>query len=176
MESLVLTGAVVVGALALGWLAGWWAERLRLKRAKASAEHEAARIREAAEQDAKRIRKSAELEGRRPPTSAKEEWEREEGRRREEIEEWSGGWRSGRTSLDRKFDLLDEKEAQLESGERELRGPAARRRAAGGGEFERLAKEARRRLEQLAGHVGGRGQAPADARDRGRGARRRRAT
>ena len=48
MESLVLTGAVVVGALALGWLAGWWAERLRLKRAKASAEHEAARIREAA--------------------------------------------------------------------------------------------------------------------------------
>src|SRR5690606_38923551 len=44
MESLIVTGAIAVGARALGWLVGWWAERLRLRRAKASAEDEAARI------------------------------------------------------------------------------------------------------------------------------------
>ena len=150
MESLVLTGAVVVGALALGWLAGWWAERLRLKRAKASAEHEAARIREAAEQDAKRIRKSAELEGKEAAYRAKEEWEREEGRRREELERVERRLEERQASLDRKYDILDEKEGQLESRERELQDRLAdvERQAAAN---EQLAKEARRRLEQLAG-------------------------
>src|SRR5690606_2215693 len=150
MESLIVTGAIAVGALALGWLVGWWAERLRLRRAKASAEDEAARIRRAAEQDAERIRKAAELEGKEAAYRAKQEWEREEARRREELERIARRLEERQSSLDRKYDILDEKEQELEERERELQDRLAdvERQAAAN---EQLAKEARHRLEQLAG-------------------------
>ena len=52
MDTLFPMGALVFGALVGGVLLGRFAERWRLKRAKASAEDEAARIRGAAEQEA----------------------------------------------------------------------------------------------------------------------------
>ncbi|HEX7091386.1 MAG TPA: ribonuclease Y [Longimicrobiales bacterium] len=150
METQILMGALVVGALVGGLLLGRLAERRRLERAKATAEDEAARIRGAAEQDAERIRKSAELEGKEAAYRAKEEWEREEARRREELERIERRLEERQAALDRKYDILDEKEEQLETRERELEDRLAdveRQSAAN----EQLGREARRRLEQLAG-------------------------
>ena len=65
MDPLFLAGAAALGAL-VGLLIGWWGERLRLKRAKASAEDEALRIRAAATAESDSIRKAAELEGKPP--------------------------------------------------------------------------------------------------------------
>ena len=150
MDTLFPMGALVFGALVGGLLLGRFAERWRLKRAKASAEEEAARIRGAAEQEAERIRKSAELEGKEAAYRAKEEWEREEARRREELERVERRLEERQAALDRKYDILDEKEEQLETRERELQDRLAdleRQTAAN----EQLGREARRRLEQLAG-------------------------
>ena len=76
MNTLYMLGAVALLSAALGIVVGWSIERLRLKRAKATAEDEAARIRAAAEQDAERVRKSAELAGREAAYQAKEAWMR----------------------------------------------------------------------------------------------------
>ncbi len=150
MNTMYTLGAAALVFAALGLIVGWSVERLRLKRAKATAEDEARRIVAAAESDAERIRKAAELAGREAAYQAREEWEREEARRREEIQELERRLDERRDSLDRKFDLLDQKEAQLEERDRELdaRLSAVEQKAA---EFERLAEEARSRLEGLAG-------------------------
>ncbi len=143
--------AVAIGAAALvGVLLGWLAERGRLARAKAGAEAESARIRGLAEQDAERIRKAAELAGREEAIRAKEDWEREEARRREDVERAEGRLEERRSALDRKYDLLDEKERQVGARETGLATRAAEleRQAE---DYERLAAQARSRLESLAG-------------------------
>lgn len=146
MDTVVLVGAVALGCLFLGW----WLERLRLRRAKADAESVAARIRAVAEQDSEHIRKAAELAGKEAAFRAKEDWEREEARRRDELERVERRLEERQASLDRKFDLLDQKERQLESRDKEIADQAADldRQAAA---YEHLAVEARRRLESLAG-------------------------
>ncbi len=150
MNTLYMLGAVALLSAALGVVVGWSIERLRLKRAKATAEDEAARIRAAAEQDAERVRKSAELAGREAAYQAKEAWEREEARRREELQDLERRLDERRDALDRKFDLLDEREQLLDERDRELdaRLSSVEQKAA---EFDRLADEARQRLEALAG-------------------------
>jgi ribonuclease Y len=149
MNTTVLV-AVAIGAALLGILVGWGVERIRLTRAKAGAETVAARIRELAEQDGERVRKAADLAGREAAFRAKEEWEREEARRREDVERAEQRLEERRSALDRKYDVLDEKERQVEQREA---GVAARttelRQQAE--EYERLTAQARSRLESLAG-------------------------
>ena len=74
----------------------------------------------------------------------------EEARRREELDRSEARLDERRAGLDRKYDILDQKERLLD--EREA---AADAKAAGlrerEGEVERLTKEARARLEALAG-------------------------
>ena len=142
-------GAAVVAAV-LGLLLGWWLERLRLKRAKADAETEAARIRQAAESDSERIRKAAELAGKEEAYRARQEWEREEDRRREEMDRAERRMEERLTALDRKYDILDEKEKVVGERERELeqRSHLVARETQ---EVGRLVQEARNRLEALAG-------------------------
>src|SRR5690606_29759849 len=74
MDTVVLVGAVALGAFILGW----GIERIRLRRAQADAESVAARIRAQAEQESEHIRRAAELAGKEAAFRAKEEWEREE--------------------------------------------------------------------------------------------------
>jgi ribonuclease Y len=140
----------LVAGAGLGLLLGWVLEHLRLKRAKADAESQAAVIRAGAERDVERIRKAAELEGKEEAYRAKEDWEREEGRRREEIERSERRVEERRTALDRKYDILDEKDKVLDQRERELdqRHGAVQREAQ---EAERLTAAARTKLESLAG-------------------------
>jgi ribonuclease Y len=146
MEIWFLVGVAAV----LGAVLGWWAERLRLERAKAGAEAEAQRIRAAAAEDAERIRKAQELAGREAAYQAKQEWEREETRRRDDLERAERRVDERRAALDRKYDILDDKERQVEVREQtlEARVQELDRRIA---EQETLAAETRRRVEALAG-------------------------
>lgn len=150
MSSSLLTGIAAVGFLLLGLLLGWTVEHQRLKRRKADADSEAARILGAAQQEVERIQRAAELSGKEEAYRAKQEWEREEAKRREDLERAENRVEERRSSLDRKYDVLVEKNRQLEDREKELEGSheALKRR---GGEIERLEQQARQRLESLAG-------------------------
>jgi ribonucrease Y len=146
----LLIGAVAIGFLLLGAILGRSLEHRRLRRAKADAESEAARIRQAGEEESARLLKAGELAGREEAYKAKEEWEREEARRREDIERAEARVDERRTSLDRKYDILDEKERLVDQRENELesrRGELATQAQ----EAERLTSAARARLEALAG-------------------------
>ncbi|HET9438550.1 MAG TPA: ribonuclease Y [Longimicrobiales bacterium] len=146
-------GGVIASAV-LGLLLGWWGERLRLKRAKADADTEAARIRQAAEADSERIRKAAELAGKEEAYRARQDWEREEDRRREEMDRAERRMEERLTALDRKYDILDEKEKVVGQREHELeqRSHAVAREAQ---EVEQLVEQARVKLETLAGLTAG---------------------
>ncbi|HSJ16088.1 MAG TPA: ribonuclease Y [Longimicrobiales bacterium] len=146
----LLIGAVAVGALLLGLLLGYGLEHQRLRRRKADAESEAARLIAAARQDVEQIQRVAELSGKEEAYRARQEWEREETRRREEVERSESRVEERRSALDRKYDVLLEKNRQLDEREKELETR--------GGELDRLQQEAqrieheaRRRLESLAG-------------------------
>lgn len=146
-------GGVIASAV-LGLLLGWWLERLRLKRAKADAETEAARIRQAAEADSERIRKAAELAGKEEAYRARQDWEREEDRRREEMDRAERRMEERLSALDRKYDLLDEKEKAVSQREQELE-QRSQQVVQEQREVERLVEEARTRLEALAGMTAG---------------------
>ncbi|MEX2583743.1 MAG: ribonuclease Y [Gemmatimonadota bacterium] len=107
---IVLTAlAVAVLAAAAGFFGGRSAERSRLRRSRATAEEEAARIVAGAEQEAETLRKAEILAGKEAGFKAKEEWEREETRRRDEIERAERRIQEREETLDRKFLLLEEK-------------------------------------------------------------------
>lgn len=146
---MAIAGVAVI-AVALGIFVGWRGERLRLERARATAEEEAARIRSAAEQDADWIRQDAELAGREAAFKAKEAWEREEARRRDEIQQAERRLEQRREALDLKFDQLATRDEILENRERELdeKLGIAESRAT---EYEHLTAEVTARLEAIAG-------------------------
>ncbi len=150
MATWIVVGAAALASAVLGYLGGWRVERARQRRARATAEEEAARILQVAEADAARVRQTATLQGKEDAFRAREEWEREELRRREDVERQERRVEERQSGLDRKFDALGEKERTLEVRERELegRGTELERRAA---ELDRESDEARRRLESLAG-------------------------
>jgi ribonucrease Y len=141
---------VAAAAAAAGLVIGWLAERERLRRMRGGAEAEADRIRTAAEQEADRVRKAAELEGREAAVRIREEWEREEGRRREEIERAEARLDDRRANLDRKYDVLEQKEALMGQREGALTERVRAAEAAESAAREREV-ETRARLEALAG-------------------------
>ncbi|HSJ31879.1 MAG TPA: ribonuclease Y [Longimicrobiales bacterium] len=150
METPLLIGAVAIGSVLLGALLGYWILQTRARRRKLDAESQAARMLEAANADVERIRHGAELAGREEAYRAKQDWEREETRRREELDRAEGRIEERRSSLDRKYDLLVEKDRQGEERQRELDARLAdleRQRA----EAARLEQEAQARIEALGG-------------------------
>ncbi|MGQ0814631.1 MAG: ribonuclease Y [Gemmatimonadota bacterium] len=140
----------VVAAAFLGVVIGWWLERKRLRRAKADAESEGARIRQSAEVDADRIRKAAELTGKEEAYRAKQEWEREEGRRREEADRAERRIEERLTALDRKYDILDGKEKALDDREKDVE-QRLHVLSQDKAEAERLIAASRAKLETVAG-------------------------
>jgi ribonuclease Y len=149
MVTPLLIGAALGSAL-LGLLLGSWILQARAKRRQLDAESQAARILESANADVERIRHAAELEGREEAYRAKQEWEREETRRREELDRAEGRIEERRSSLDRKYDLLVEKDRQVEERQKdvEARQAAVERQRE---ECSRLEHEAQARIEALAG-------------------------
>ena len=148
----ILLTALVVAVLAAGaGLAGGRAlEQSRLRRARATAEDERARILGAAEQDAENLRKAEVLAGKEEAFRAKEEWEREEARRRDEVERAERRVEEREESLDRKFHVLDEK---VQAQDRRAEQLTQREKALDqrDGELRNRFAEVQHRLESLAG-------------------------
>jgi ribonucrease Y len=150
MNTVLVAGAVAAASILLGFVLGWWLERRRQRRARATAQEEAARIIGAAQEDAERIQQAAALKGKEEAFVARDEWEREELRRREELERLERRLEEREAALDRKFDVLNDKERGLARRDETLAGREAEveRSAA---EYRGLADDAKRRIEALSG-------------------------
>ncbi len=136
--------------LILGAILGRSRERARREEERAHARDEASRILERAREEAGSFRKNEELKGKEEAFRLREEWEKEESRRREELERAERRMEERSDSLDRKFDLLNERDTAQESRSEGLR---ARERALDEreSELDAMIEEARARLESLAG-------------------------
>ena len=147
IAALVIASAVF---LYLGRKLGAKREVERLLRSKSTAEETARRITSDAEREAESLRKTALLSGKEELIKLRETWETEARGRREEIEkeERKVGDREG--ILNRKYDLLEQRERDTTRRSDDL---VKREETLGEREKEvdRLLAEERRRLEQLAG-------------------------
>ncbi|HUE95407.1 MAG TPA: ribonuclease Y [Longimicrobiaceae bacterium] len=147
----MLTALVVAVVAAVGgFLGGRAAERSRLRKARGTAEEEAAKILAAAEHDAETLRKAEILAGKEEGFRAKEEWEREEARRREDVERTERRVQEREETLDRKFLLLEEK---IQAQDQRAENLTRRERVLAEGEEDLKKKgiEVQQRLESLAG-------------------------
>jgi len=148
--ALVLAAAGLLAGAAAGFFVGRGQERARQERERAAARDEATRILGRAEQEGENLRKAAELQGREEAYRLREAWEKEEARRREELERSERRVSERSDSLDRKFDLLNQRDVQQEARSRELDGRESAVESRGE-ELKRLEERARARLEELAG-------------------------
>jgi len=149
--ALVLAAAVaLLAGIVVGVLLGGGRERARQEREKSEARDESSRILTRAREESESVRKAAELQGREEAYRLREAWEKEEARRRDELERGERRVSERSDSLDRKFDLLNERDGQQEARARDLE---AREAALGDREkgVEVLEQESRTRLEALAG-------------------------
>jgi ribonuclease Y len=150
---LAAVGAVVAAAAAfffLGRRAGRSAERASYAASRASAEEVSRRVISEAERDAESLRKSAVVSGKEELIKLREQWEAEGSKRREEIERGERRVQERETALDRKFDLLEQREKDTA---RKASDVGRREKSMGDREeeLERIYVEARRKLEALAG-------------------------
>lgn len=150
MEILLTALVVAVLAAAAGVFVGRGLEQSRLRKARATAEDERARILTAAEQEAENLRKAEILAGKEEAFRAKEEWEREEARRRDEIERAERRLEERDEALDRKFHLLDEK-VQAQDRRAEQLGQRDKALEAKEAQLRARDAEVQQRLESLAG-------------------------
>ncbi|HSM05470.1 MAG TPA: ribonuclease Y [Longimicrobiales bacterium] len=149
---------LVLGAAALGIVAGFVVgilvtrsrERSRQERLKAAAQDDSTRILARAREEADTVRKAGEIEGKQAVIQLRETWEKEESRRREELERAERRNEERADNLDRKFDVLNEREQAQEARTRDL---DERTDQIKGREdvVLRSEEESRRKLEALAG-------------------------
>src|SRR6476620_2616492 len=117
---------------------------------KATAELTAKRVLEEAAREAESLRKSAVLSGKEELIRLREDWELEARKRREEIESEEHRVQEREGLLNRKYDLLEQREKDAASRIADVgrRQEALQSREQ---ELDRLMADERRRLEQLAG-------------------------
>jgi ribonuclease Y len=129
---------------------GGRAELERQQQARATAEETSKRIVGEAEREAESLRKTAILSGKEELMRLREEWEVEVRGRREEIEREERRVDDHEGQLNRKYDLLEQRERETA---KRIETVAGREKTLGDREQEldKLLGEERRRLEQLAG-------------------------
>jgi len=134
----------------IGRKLGGRAELGRQQLAKATAEETSKRIVGEAEREAESLRKTAILSGKEELMRLREEWEVEVRGRREEIEREERRVDDHEGQLNRKYDLLEQREREAA---KRIETVASREKTLGDREQEldKLLGEERRRLEQLAG-------------------------
>ncbi len=134
----------------IGRKLGRRAELERQQQAKATAEETSKRIVGEAEREAESLRKTAILSGKEELMRLREEWEVEVRGRREEIEREERRVDDHEGQLNRKYDLLEQRERETT---KRIETVAGREKTLGDREQEldKLLGEERRRLEQLAG-------------------------
>lgn len=152
MDPLAWALAVALGGVGTlgGYLAAKRSARTQREQEKAAAKDEASLILARSREEAESLRKTAELQGKEEAFRLREAWEREESRRREELERGDRKAEERSESLDRRQDLLNDRETVVErkseDSERRLAEVANRERAVDESEA-----QVRQRLEQLAG-------------------------
>jgi len=134
----------------IGRKSGGRAELERQQQAKATAEETSKRIVGEAERESESLRKTAILSGKEELMRLREEWEVEVRGRREEIEREERRVDEHEGQLNRKYDLLEQRERETT---KRIETVATREKTLGDREQEldKLLGEERRRLEQLAG-------------------------
>jgi len=134
----------------IGRKLGGRAELRRQQQAHTTAEDAAKRIVGEAEREAQSLRKTAVLTGKEELIRLREEWEVDVRGRREEVEREERRVSDRDSLLDRKYELLEQRERE---GTRRIDELAGREQAVAQREqeLEKLLREERRRLEQLAG-------------------------
>jgi len=151
MSSLDIALAAVAAVLAvMGFLLGRGRERARQRKEREAAKDEASLIRKRAQEESANLRETALIQGKEEAFRLREAWEKEEDRRREETERVERRVDERSEFLDRKFDSLSDREANQETRSRELdrQEQSVKDR---GHHIEELEKEARNKLETLAG-------------------------
>ncbi|HYN81011.1 MAG TPA: ribonuclease Y [Gemmatimonadaceae bacterium] len=125
-------------------------ETARQADARSGAEQSAKRILDEAAREAESLLKTAVLTGKEELIGLREEWEQEARKRREEIEREERRVQERESLLNRKYELLEQRE---KDGAKQASALTARQEAMAAREQEltRLVGEERRRLEQLAG-------------------------
>ena len=147
-------GALVLLASAaffiLGRVLGRNAERRAQSAARTSAEETGKRIVDEATREADTLRKSAVVAGKEEVIKLRESWEGEVGKRRDEIERTEKRIQERETALDRKFEILDQREKEIGRRASEL-GRKEKTVSEREVELDRMLSDERRRLEALAG-------------------------
>ena len=143
---------IVAGAVFffIGSRIGRRGELRRQQQAKATAEETSKRILGEAERESESLRKAAVLSGKEELIKLREAWESEVRRRREEIEREERRVDDREGQLNRKYDLLEQRErdaSRRTEAVAALEQTVAQRQQ----ELEKLLGEERRRLEQIAG-------------------------
>lgn len=154
MESPLTWVAMTLFGVLIGFVVGQiFGRRRELERqaeAVRAGRDEATRVAERAKEEAETLRKEGELRGREEALRLREAWEREESRRREELERGERRVAERSDALDRKFDLLNERDQAQET--RALRLAEDRELLdARSADVEVFEQEVRNRLEALAG-------------------------
>ncbi len=134
----------------IGRKLGGRGELRRQQQARTTAEETSKRLVSEAEREAESLRKTAVLTGKEELIRLREEWEVEVRGRREEVEREERRVSDREGLLDRKYELLEQRERE---GTRRIESLGGREQAIGQREqeLEKLLREERRRLEQLAG-------------------------
>jgi ribonuclease Y len=154
--AILAAGAVLVLVAAsavfffLGRKTGTAQELARQQAAGASAEQTAKRVLMDAEREADALQKSAVLAGKEELIRLREAWEAEARKRREDVERDEHRLQERTTQVERKMDLVQQRDKEITAGTAEL----ARRESRLGErqqELDRLIGEERHRLESLAG-------------------------
>jgi len=153
MDPLAWVLAAAVGLLAAALGAQTRARRLgqaQREQEKAAAKDEASLILARSREESESLRKTAELQGKEEAFRVREAWEREESRRREEVERGERKAAERAESLDRRQDLLNDREAAVErraiESDRRLTETDARANL-----LEAAESDVSSRLERLAG-------------------------
>jgi ribonuclease Y len=141
---------VSVVAYVIGRRLGASSEVSKQEQANASAESTAKRLVGDATREAEALRKAAVLTGKEEALKQREEWEKEARGRREEVEREERRVADKETSLDRKFEILEQRDKELGRRGSEL-GRREKTIADRQTELDQLVADERRRLESLAG-------------------------
>ena len=117
-ESMIIF--VVFGAMALGALLGYALKQKLSKKKLESSENLSARIIDEAKKEAETIKKEAVLQAKENLLKTKTEFEKDTKERKTELDNLERRLRSKEENIDRRIDLLSQKEAHIESREKSL--------------------------------------------------------
>ena len=141
---------VSVATFMVGRRGGTQAEIKRQQDANTTAEQTAKRLIGEATREAEALRKSAVLTGKEEALKQREHWEKEARGRREEVEREERRVLDKESALDRKFEILEQRDKDLGRRGSEL-GRREKTMADKQAELDQLVADERRRLESLAG-------------------------